>query len=154
MPPCLHAEALKEFTDNIRHASEYVVGTAVDDRGWEQAKLSIKTGGLGLRSTEEHASAAYLASRSSVKELCIAMNLAYSVSDEGDNLHLSTIVMDFRARILPDAIVDLEQGPKKQKTLSKLADARSSSSWSSTIQQILLSRLTWHFKVCKVPEHG
>ncbi len=49
VPPLAHAKALGEFGGVIRHSLTQIAGADVDDRGWAQAALPMKAGGLGLR---------------------------------------------------------------------------------------------------------
>ena len=99
-----------------------IAGSDIDDRGWHQAKLGIKTGGLGLRSPEEHAAAAFLSSTSQTAELCMAIDPNFDPLDAGNHLRLHETKNDFWRRIHPDATVSF---PQKQKKLSELVDAGS-----------------------------
>ena len=50
---------------------------------WAQAQLALKAGGLGLRSAERHAPAAYLASRAACSSLCQQLWAGYADDDTG-----------------------------------------------------------------------
>ena len=52
----------EEFDSITREALTCILGSPVDDDQWSQAKLPVSTGGIGLRSAEDHAPAAYLTS--------------------------------------------------------------------------------------------
>ena len=70
VPSCHHKQALSDFDGAIRSCFECFSNLRPDDTQWEQATLSTRSGGLGLRSLERHNSAAYIASRSSCISLC------------------------------------------------------------------------------------
>ena len=55
-------EVFQQFDCCIRKALESLVGSSTTDSQWKQATLSIRLGGLGLRSVYEHRYAAYAAS--------------------------------------------------------------------------------------------
>ena len=62
VPPLAHAMALGEFGGLIRESLTHIAGADIDDRGWAQAALPMRAGGLGLRDAVDHAFAACLAS--------------------------------------------------------------------------------------------
>ena len=55
-------DLLKEFDMLTREALTRILGSPVQDQQWEQAKLPVSMGGLGLRAAEDHAPAAYATS--------------------------------------------------------------------------------------------
>ena len=59
---CSHTVLLQEFDQVTREALIRILGAPVSDRVWQQSKLPVSMGGLGLRAAEDHASAAYAAS--------------------------------------------------------------------------------------------
>ena len=61
----------------MRATFEAALGLAITDAQWLQATLSISNGGLGFRSAQRHAAAAYLASRSATKGLRRLLDPAY-----------------------------------------------------------------------------
>jgi hypothetical protein len=61
----------------------HTLGTAVDDASWRQAQLGTASGGLGLRSADAHAPAAYLASSTCSLELCQKIDPGFSWDDAG-----------------------------------------------------------------------
>ena len=73
-PPSLMADALQMFDNDIHHA--FAECTAVDAFGnsWQQAQLSLSSGGLGLRSLSHHSSAAYISSVSA-SEQCFSIHV-------------------------------------------------------------------------------
>ena len=61
---------LLDFDATIRETLESTLGSAIDDESWQQAQLSTASGGLGLRSANTHATAAFLAGSTCSAELC------------------------------------------------------------------------------------
>ena len=61
---------LAEFDRITREALSQILGGALTDQGWDQAKLPVSMGGVGLRAAEDHASAAYATSLLSSLPLC------------------------------------------------------------------------------------
>ena len=57
-----HVPLLQDFDQVTREALIRILGAPVDDRTWQQGKLPVAMGGLGLRAAEDHASAAHAAS--------------------------------------------------------------------------------------------
>ena len=57
-----HALLLQDFDRITREALIRILGAPVDDRTWQQGKLPVSMGGLGLRAAEDHAPAAHAAS--------------------------------------------------------------------------------------------
>lgn len=69
----------------LREAFEAATGLALSDSQWSQATLSLKTGGLGLRSAQLHGPASYLDSRTASRKLCKDIGSAYrwDLSEDG-----------------------------------------------------------------------
>ena len=59
---CQYVEHLQTFDRVNREALTRILGTPLDDQSWQQAKLPISMGGVGLRAAEDQAPAAYAAS--------------------------------------------------------------------------------------------
>ena len=64
---------LQEFDSTTREALSRICGGPVSDFSWEQAKLPISMGGLGLRAAEDHAAAAYSTSFLSSQQLICSL---------------------------------------------------------------------------------
>ena len=60
--PTSNSDLWVEFVSITREALPHILGSSVDDTQWSQAKLPVAMGGLGLRSAEDHAAAAYISS--------------------------------------------------------------------------------------------
>lgn len=124
VPPSLHSGALQEFSTSIKAALGELVATALPEKAWDQAKLSIKGGGLGLRGVDEHASAAFLASVSASNGMCKAIDENFDPADEEGHLLLQETRRDFQRRVLPQAVADVETQAHRQRHLSGLVDAK------------------------------
>ena len=61
--------ALKEFDKKVRRCYEESVVVNNTQRSWTQAQLPVRLGGVGLRSVEEHSSAAFISSHTSAMGL-------------------------------------------------------------------------------------
>ena len=62
VPPRTASPALKEFDKKVRRCYEESVVVNTTQRSWTQAQLPVRLGGVGLRSVEEHSSAAFISS--------------------------------------------------------------------------------------------
>ena len=57
-----HAQLLQQFDQVTKEALIRILGAPVGDQTWQQGKLPVSMGGLGLRAAEDHAPAAYASS--------------------------------------------------------------------------------------------
>ena len=64
-PPSLASDALVSFDEDVRQCFVLSSAIEVSDTAWKQAQLSLRFGGLGLRSLSCHAAAAFISSLSS-----------------------------------------------------------------------------------------
>ena len=64
-----HGQHLQAYDRITREALTRILGTPIGDKSWQQAKLPVGMGGLGLRAAEDQAPAAYAASVLSSKTL-------------------------------------------------------------------------------------
>ena len=65
----VHRHLLQEFDQVTREGLIRILGTPLNDRAWQQSKLPVSMGGLGLRGAEDHGPATYAASVLSSKAL-------------------------------------------------------------------------------------
>ena len=83
------------FDSMVRDSLNRILGASLNDSSWLQAQLPISRGGLGIRSTLKHCSAAFLASISSssaiVEDLAPSLDFS-SVSNEEVREHLSSVL--------------------------------------------------------------
>ena len=86
-PPSLASDALVSFDEDVRQC--FVLCSAIDvsDTAWKQAQLSLRFGGLGLRSLSCHAAAAYIAS------------LSLSGLGQSSNHHLQQAVIAYNSKV-------------------------------------------------------
>eukprot|EP00731_Ephydatia_muelleri_P011201 Em0006g95a len=86
----------------------------VPDPQWQQAQLSPKLGGLGLRSLSLHSCAAFISSVASLE------------MGNPDNTHLQQAILRFNARVSPQDSITMESvlnSPPQQKSLSQKLDS-------------------------------
>lgn len=121
VPPVLHGEVLQAFSADIRTALEELLQADAGDRGWAQAKLAIRRGGLGIRGAEDHASAAYIASLQSTMRLCGCIDSAFDTTDTSGHLYQDASLADYASSVLPDAAAAARQS---QKRMSAMIDAK------------------------------
>eukprot|EP00664_Eupelagonemidae_sp_cell27_P008593 gene8593-10255_t len=72
-----HDAALRHFDGLVRQGFGSIAGFHPDDAVWRRATLAVRSGGLGLRSTAEHAAAAWVASRTTTAAACLALDPDY-----------------------------------------------------------------------------
>ena len=126
VPPELHRQALQSFSAHLQKAlADIVAELAIEDRTWELAQLSIQKGGVGLRTAERHASAAYLASVRSCQECCQSVDAAFDPSDSCGALGVESALAEFNEQILEPARGPLQEDHSSQKRLSALVEAAS-----------------------------
>ena len=65
VPASLASDALVSFDEDVRQCFVLSSAIEVSDTAWKQAQLSLRFGGLGLRSLSSHAAAAFNSSLSS-----------------------------------------------------------------------------------------
>ena len=61
-PSLTNLSVWRRFDGELREALGRLLGNNLEQEAWDQAKLPVSMSGMGLRSTEEHASAAFLGS--------------------------------------------------------------------------------------------
>ena len=72
---------MHEFDGSLRDAFQSVCGLVLDDDQWEQASLRVKQSGLGLTRAADVADVAYLASRDTTFDDCLAMDRRHAWDD-------------------------------------------------------------------------
>ena len=80
--PSNHQALWKEFDSNTREALSRILGTPPTDLQWQQAKLPVSQGGVGLRAAEDHGPAAYSTSFLAAQPL--AKDLLQTPEEERD----------------------------------------------------------------------
>ena len=61
VPPHLITSIARVFDGKQRKCLEHILHTSLPVAAWQQAQLGVRLGGLGLRSVEAHAEAAFVA---------------------------------------------------------------------------------------------
>ncbi len=62
VPTERQAEGADDYADNLKRSLQTTLRRPVDERGWAQAQLAVKEGGLWLRGPSKHVVAAFVAS--------------------------------------------------------------------------------------------
>ena len=94
-PPSLISSVLESYDATIRHTSAECTGVDATDVAWDQAQLSIRRGGFGLRSLVHHSPAAYIAS------LCTATDISPL------HHHLADAILQFNNHIPQSAALSI-----------------------------------------------
>ncbi|KAL5483840.1 hypothetical protein EMCRGX_G020256 [Ephydatia muelleri] len=113
-PTNLCENFLKFFDEEVRLCFSSCVAIDVPDTQWQQAQLSPKLGGLGLRSLSLHSCAAFISSVASLE------------MGNPDNTHLQQAILRFNARVSPQDSITMESvlnSPPQQKSLSQKLDS-------------------------------
>eukprot|EP00731_Ephydatia_muelleri_P023127 Em0015g710a len=113
-PTNLCEDSLKFFDEEVRLCFSSCVAIDVPDPQWQQAQLSPKLGGLGLRSLSLHSCAAFISSVASLE------------MGNPENTHLQQAILRFNAQVSPQDSITMESvlnSPPQQKSLSQKLDS-------------------------------
>ena len=124
VPPLAHARALGDFWELIRESLTQIAGTDVDERGWAQAALPMRAGGLRPRIVVDHAYAAYIASFRGAADLAQRIDVAFDPEDGLSLCGVQDAMQGLAARMRPEAAINVGAIGSKQKRLISLTDAR------------------------------
>ena len=91
MPPHLILNAMQRYDVDIRHSFANCTGVYTLDTAWKQAKMSLRRGGLGLRSLADHSSAAYIASFCTGRSVQATPHLDNGCVADCDTLSVSSL---------------------------------------------------------------
>jgi hypothetical protein len=151
VPSSLCSHSFSTFSARMRTELSKLMACELSDWSWEQAQLSIKKGGLGLRSVEEHAAGAYLSSILGCQEMARLIDPSFDIADSSHASLLSDALDDVRARVLlPDTInTDVAHS---QKHYSALIDAQKVESKMSN--PIVPIPFKMHLKLVSKPGAG
>ena len=108
-PPLLVNEAFAQFDDCVQQCFSECTAVDASAATWQQAQLSLKRGGLGLRSLIYHSPAAYIASFLSTG---LSPSSGRYISS---SLHLYNSLVDPQDSLTPESVGD---SPLSQKVLS------------------------------------
>ena len=95
------------------------------DLEWSLATLSTRSGGLGLRSTELHSSAAFISSQVACKELCQKIDPNYTWDPNNESNDVYAALVEYNTKVSPESrIHTLQDAITKQQILSKGVDSK------------------------------
>ena len=86
--PCCGHPLLLQFDDLLRSAVTSICNVALTDEQWTQASLSVRSGGLGVRSVSMLASSAFLASAAGTRPLQTLILQKCNIAEEDINASL------------------------------------------------------------------
>ena len=135
---------LKSVDDAVMNSLESCLGLALPQSARLQASLPTRLGGLGLRSAERHAAAAFLTSRLATKELCCAMDPHFQWHARGAENALAAAAALCNDTLPQTERVSLEAlmgAPLGQKELSQRPDKALHDSLLSSSSEALRARL-------------
>ena len=135
---------LKSVDDAVMNSLESCLGLALPQSARLQASLPTRLGGLGLRSAERHAAAAFLTSRLATKELCCAMGPHFQWHARGAENALAAAAALCNDTLPQAERVSLEAlmgAPLGQKELSQRLDKALHDSLLSSSSEALRARL-------------
>ena len=101
-----HQDVLTEFDQVTREGLTRILGTPIPDLQWNQSKLPVAMGGLGLRAAKDHAAAAFSSSFLSSRPLLRKM---LNRSEEEDPISLPPPVLEALTANLSEEQVVMEE---------------------------------------------
>ena len=116
VPHRKHKEALRSFDSAVRDCMESFLCCSLSDSEWSLASLSTKMGGLGIRNTEQHSPAAFLASQSACRELCKKLDPHYEEYLRNQWTDSHTAIVDYNTMVSEDSKLPMtiESNPRQQ----------------------------------------
>ena len=127
-PPAGHAAALQAFDELVQESFSALSGLHLEPEQWQQAARGFAQAGLGLRSTQAHAPAAYLASVGSSSQHCQELDAGYWVGHSGD---VAAALSELNAHLSPAChLTSAGALALSQRELSQRIDA---ASWGSQL---------------------
>ena len=114
--PSFWTLALQDFDNAIRECIEMFLCCSFSDPEWSLANLSTKMGGLGLRSTEHHSSAAFLSSQAACRDLCIKLDPNYVSIPDDRQTDSYRALSDYNTKVSPEDMLqgNLDSCPRQQ----------------------------------------
>ena len=102
-----------------------ILGVALDERAWQQAKLPVAMGGMGMRGAEDHAPVAYAASVLASQPLAQALQVGVqALQGEGEELTsvLSAHLLVAMSATMGEEVVEAELVGVTQRLLGVKVD--------------------------------
>ena len=124
MPHYKHKEALNNYDDAVRDCIESFLSCTFSDAEWSLASLSTKTGGLGLRSVQQHSPAAFMSSQVACHEYCTKIDSNYKWDSLDESADSYAALTKYNARVNPNKKINsLNDACPKQQILSQAIDS-------------------------------
>ena len=95
VPPSFSQSVLQIFDQDVQKCFTSCTGVHSSNVAWKQARLSLSSGGLGLRSLSHHAPAAFIAS------------LCFSGRGSDSHSHLRQAIEMFNSSVHPSEIIHI-----------------------------------------------
>ena len=154
VPPTHHSTALKNFDNAVRACFESFSCFFPSQDEWDLATLSTSRSGLGLRSTERHSTAAFIASRSSCHELCCKIDPDHQWELPDAESDIAIAVQAYNSSVLPeDRLPHDFAEPPKQRNLSTALDNHTLHSMKDKFQHSDVNRLA-HIQLTSAESAG
>ena len=111
---------LAEYDRQVREAVIRILGCPLGDLAWEQAKLPVSMGGLGLRAATDHSAAAYASSFLASQPL--ARQLLRLPDEQEDPILNPQVIASLNARTGEEEVTQDSLKGLKQKQVSAMID--------------------------------
>ena len=122
-PSVPQTAALRMFDGMVRRSFGDFTGLHPNALQWKQAALGLGHGGLGLRSTSDHASAAFLASWASALQAGAALDATFCPNEAKFCPELAAALACFNSKLEPEAHITLDDVlSSKQHAMSQRLD--------------------------------
>ena len=132
-PAAAQTIALDMFDGMLRRSFGEFTGLHLTTEQWLQASLGLAHGGLGLRSTSKHSTAAFLASWASTLSSAAELDAGFSLSEAKACPDISAALDAFNNNLPPNQAINLDAAlAHPQKALSQLLD---SAAWETQLAQ-------------------
>ena len=122
-PVTAQTMALDMFDGMLRRSFGDFTGLHLTAAQWQQASLGLAHGGLGLRSTSQHAAAAFLASWASTLTSAAELDATFSLDEAKACPDVLAALAAFNAQLPASQAISLDTAlGHKQKALSQMID--------------------------------
>ena len=101
IPSQFIVEELATFDSDMRSAFVGLSGINVSEGQWDQAGRGFWVGGLGLRHTARHAAAAYVASCTATRKLCLQLDTGFQWGGDSPSCPLAQSIAALNAELPP-----------------------------------------------------
>ena len=136
IPPELITDSCLHFDNSVIQEFEFLIGHGLPSHSLRQAQLGTKFGGLGLRSSKAHASAAYLSSFLSSNFLAEQF-----LGKKIQTSHLLSCLSSFNSLVDDNSQLSVDAPTAKQNLLSSAIDQQSLKSTLTDLDALDKARL-------------